>query len=185
MLELVIEGNKVNSRGSAKQHKKKSIDSNNVSVSNLPPLENKITLTNRPQSRLGNLAFDVVLCPETANVKRRPDKLAQLEMKSMERRKKKKKRSTKPLTLEEWEAKQKQAEERRKVCVMFSLAFHYAKDFLTVEYCLMTRVKNMLCISCTYKLKPQHILCSLLLQLSVSSALVFCWDIPLKLLDDN
>ena len=62
-------------------------------------------VTERPQSR-GGMAFDVMLCPETGNVKRRPQHL-----KKLEKRKRKSTRRTK----EEIEEKLKNAEERRKV----------------------------------------------------------------------
>lgn len=61
-------------------------------------------VTERPQSR-GGMAFDVMLCPETGNVKRRPQHL-----KKLERRKKSSRR-----TKEEIEEKLKNADERRKV----------------------------------------------------------------------
>lgn len=51
------------------------------------------------------MAFDVMLCPETGNVKRRPQHL-----KKLERRKKSSRR-----TKEEIEEKLKNADERRKV----------------------------------------------------------------------
>ena len=62
-------------------------------------------VTERPQSR-GGMAFDVMLCPETGNVKRRPQHLRKLE-----KRKKKGTRRTK----EEIDEKLKHAEKRRKV----------------------------------------------------------------------
>ena len=68
-------------------------------------------VTERPQSR-GGMAFDIMLVPETGNVKRRPQHL-----RSLERRKKKGARRTK----EEIEEKLKHAEERRRVRVRFIL----------------------------------------------------------------
>ena len=61
-------------------------------------------VTERPQSR-GGMRFDVMLCPETGNVKRRPQHLKKLE--------KRKKRTRR--TKEEIEEKLKLAEDRRKV----------------------------------------------------------------------
>lgn len=55
------------------------------------------------------MAFDVMLCPETGNVKRRPQHL-----KKLERRKK----TSSRLTKEEIEEKLKHADKRRKVSVI-------------------------------------------------------------------
>lgn len=62
-------------------------------------------VTERPQGR-GGISFDVMLCPETGNVKRRPQHLRKLE-----KRKKKSGRRTK----EEIDEKLRHADDRRKV----------------------------------------------------------------------
>ncbi|EDO44523.1 predicted protein [Nematostella vectensis] len=102
--ELTLEGTKIPRRQSPKE-RKVSFAQQQEDVRNrvncLSPLGGVIE---RPQSR-GGLAFDVILCPETGNVKRRPQHL-----KKLERRGKKTKRRTK----EEIENKMKLAEERRK-----------------------------------------------------------------------
>ena len=105
-IELCIEGSKVPRRKSLKE-KRVSFSEKQEEVRNrinaLAPLGG---VTERPQSR-GGMAFDVMLCPETGNVKRRPQHLRKLE--------KRKKKSTR-ITKEEIEEKQRKAEDRRKVC---------------------------------------------------------------------
>jgi len=102
--ELSVEGTKVPRRKSLKE-KRVSFSEKQEEVRNrinaLSPLGG---VTERPQSR-GGMAFDVMLCPETGNVKRRPQHL-----KKLEKRKRKSTRRTK----EEIEEKLKNAEERRK-----------------------------------------------------------------------
>lgn len=103
--ELFIEGSQVPRRKSLKE-KRVSFSEKQEEVRNrinsLAPVGG---VTERPQSR-GGMAFDVMLCPETGNIKRRPQHL-----KTLERRKKKSSRRTK----EEIEEKLKNADERRKV----------------------------------------------------------------------
>lgn len=103
--ELFIEGSQVPRRKSLKE-KRVSFSEKQEEVRNrinsLAPVGG---VTERLQSR-GGMAFDVMLCPETGNVKRRPQHL-----KKLERRKKKSSRRTK----EEIEEKLKNADERRKV----------------------------------------------------------------------
>lgn len=110
-LELCIEGTQVTRRKSLKE-KRVSFSEKQEEVRNrinaLSPLGG---VTERPQSR-GGMAFDIMLVPETGNVKRRPQHL-----RSLERRKKKGARRTK----EEIEEKLKHAEERRRVRVRFIL----------------------------------------------------------------
>lgn len=102
--ELCIEGTQVTRRKSLKE-KRVSFSEKQEEVRNrinaLSPLGG---VTERPQSR-GGMAFDIMLVPETGNVKRRPQHL-----RSLERRKKKGARRTK----EEIEEKLKHAEERRR-----------------------------------------------------------------------
>lgn len=102
--ELFIEGSQVPRRKSLKE-KRVSFSEKQEEVRNrinsLAPVGG---VTERPQSR-GGMAFDVMLCPETGNVKRRPQHL-----KKLERRKKKSSR----LTKEEIEEKLKHADKRRK-----------------------------------------------------------------------
>ena len=104
-IELCIEGNKVQRRKSLKE-KRVSFSEKQEEVRNrinaLSPLGG---VPERPQSR-GGIRFDIMLCPETGNVKRRPQHLRKLD-----KRKKKSSRRTK----EEIEEKLKNAEERRKV----------------------------------------------------------------------
>lgn len=102
--ELCIEGTQVSRRKSLKE-KRVSFSEKQEEVRNrinaLSPLGG---VTERPQSR-GGMAFDIMLVPETGNVKRRPQHL-----KTLERRKKKGARRTK----EEIEEKLKHAEDRRR-----------------------------------------------------------------------
>jgi len=67
-----------------------------------------VNMTSRSKSRMGNVAFDIVLdMPETGNLKKRPEKLARIEQK--------RRRSTKKLkTKEELDRKIHEADERRK-----------------------------------------------------------------------
>lgn len=70
---------------------------------------NGLNMVERPKTRFGNVAFDLVLdMPETGNAKKRPDLLPALESK-------RKKRSKKVKTKEEIEKKMQEVEERRKV----------------------------------------------------------------------
>ena len=105
LIELCIEGKKVSRRKILKE-KRVSFSEKQEEIRNrinaLAPIGG---VTERPQSR-GGMAFDVMLCPETGNVKRRPQHLRKLE-----KRKKKGTRRTK----EEIDEKLKHAEERRKV----------------------------------------------------------------------
>lgn len=102
--ELCIEGKKVSRRKILKE-KRVSFSEKQEEIRNrinaLAPVGG---VTERPQSR-GGMAFDVMLCPETGNVKRRPQHLRKLE-----KRKKKGTRRTK----EEIDEKLKHAEKRRK-----------------------------------------------------------------------
>jgi len=93
--ELCIEGSQVPRRQSGKDRKKLS------SLDALPPITGQ-SLVQRPQSRAGNLAFDITL--DTVNIKKRPGALPKLE----------KRKSKKIMTKEELEEKMKRAEERRK-----------------------------------------------------------------------
>ncbi|XP_068678543.1 nucleolar protein 58-like [Montipora foliosa] len=102
--ELSIEGTKIARRKTLKE-KRVSFSEKQEEVRNrinaLAPMGG---VTERPQSR-GGMAFDIMLCPETGNVKRRPQHLRKLE-----KRKKKSTRRTK----EEIDEKLKHADERRK-----------------------------------------------------------------------
>lgn len=104
-LELTIEGTQVPRRKSLKE-KRVSFSEKQEEVRNrINALSPTGGVSERPQSR-GGMVFDVMLYPETGNVKRRPQHLRKLE-----RRKKKGARRTK----EEIQEKLKNAEERRKV----------------------------------------------------------------------
>jgi len=70
-------------------------------INSLAPLGG---ITERPESR-GGLAFDIILCPETGNRKKRPSHLKNLE---------KRKKKSKKLTKEQLEEKMKNADEKRK-----------------------------------------------------------------------
>lgn len=101
--ELSIEGTKVPRRKSLKE-KRVSFSEKQEEVRNrINALSPMGGVTERPQSR-GGMRFDVMLCPETGNVKRRPQHLKKLE--------KRKKRTRR--TKEEIEEKLKLAEDRRK-----------------------------------------------------------------------
>lgn len=103
--ELWIEGQKIPRRKSPKEKRVSFSDKQDevrIRINSLSPLGG---VTERPQSR-GGMAFDVMLCPETGNVKRKPTQLKKLE---------KRRRKTKRRTKEEIQEKLKRAEERRKV----------------------------------------------------------------------
>lgn len=103
--ELSIEGTKVTRRKSLKD-KRVSFSEKQEEVRNrINSLSPMGGVTERPQSR-GGISFDVMLCPETGNVKRRPQHLRKLE-----KRKKKSARRTK----EEIDEKLRHADDRRKV----------------------------------------------------------------------
>ncbi|KAK3737527.1 hypothetical protein QZH41_010644, partial [Actinostola sp. cb2023] len=99
--DLSIDGSPLKRRKSSKQRQMALNDINNNNPSSLQPLG----IIERPQSRGGAMAFNVMLYPETGNVKRKPMKLMALE---------KKKRRAKRRTKEEIEDKIKQALERKK-----------------------------------------------------------------------
>ena len=80
-------------------------------------------VTERPQSR-GGMAFDIMLCPETGNVKRRPQHLRKLE-----KRKKKSTRRTK----EEIDEKLKHADERRKVSQIGLINYYFCNDWGSMD----------------------------------------------------
>ena len=68
-----------------------------------------MNMISRPRTRLGNVAFDLVLeMPGTGNVKKRPDQLAELQFK-------KRRTSKKIKTKEEIDRKLEAASSRRKV----------------------------------------------------------------------
>jgi len=94
--DLSINGSPIKRRKSPKERQAATDDNNN---NNLPPLG----IVERPQSR-GGLAFDLMIYPETGNVKRRPQRLMELE---------KKKRRSKRRTKEEIEYKIKEANKRK------------------------------------------------------------------------
>jgi len=104
--DLSIEGTKVPRRKTLKEKRvsfgdREEYEQVKNRINSLAPLGGIIE---RPESR-GGMAFDIVLCPETGNRKRRPHHL-----KSLEKRKKK----SKKLTKEQLEEKMRHAEEKRR-----------------------------------------------------------------------
>jgi len=104
--DLCIQGSQLPRRKSPKEKRVSFGDRHEFEevknrINSLAPLGG---ITERPESR-GGLAFDIILCPETGNRKKRPSHLKKLE---------KRKRKSKKLTKEQLEEKMKNADEKRK-----------------------------------------------------------------------
>ena len=107
IIDLCVQGSQLPRRKPLKEKRvsfgdRKEFEEVKNRINSLAPLGG---ITERPESR-GGLAFDIIICPETGNRKKRPSHLKKLE---------KRKKKSKKLTKEQLEEKLKNAYEKRKV----------------------------------------------------------------------